>query len=323
VIGAAVLAFAGALVAGVTLRPIGLRIGAVDVPGDLKPHASPTPYLGGVAVAVGLAAGLAVKGWPLPWAATVVLACALLLGLADDRLHVQAFVRLGVQLGLGVLLAAGGFAADALPGTVLAWVGAIALLAASINAVNMVDGMDGLAGSAASLTAAGLAVIAARAGHGSPELVGLLIAAATLGFVAHNLPPARLFLGDNGSYLLGAALAIAVLAEGRTVPRLLGAATCLGVFLLDLVLAILRRAAGRASLTEGDRSHLYDQLQERGMSAAGTLAAVLLAHVAMIAAGVQTARLTTGAAVVTTVVLWAIALGWLLWSGFVTRPDAV
>ena len=322
-IAAAVVAFGAALVAGVGLRRIGLRIGAVDVPGELKPHTVPTPYLGGVGVAVGLAAGLAAKGWPLPWAATVVLACALCLGLADDRLHVPVLVRLGAQLGLGVLLAAGGLAADAMPGTALAWVGAIVLLAASMNAVNMVDGMDGLAGGAASLSAAGLAIIAVRAGHTSPELVGLLIAAASLGFLAHNLPPARLFLGDNGSYLLGAALTIAVLAEGRTVPRLLGAATCLGVFLLDLFLAILRRAVGRASLTEGDRSHLYDQLQERGMSLGGTLAAVLLAHVAMIAAGVQTARLTAGAAAVTTVALWAIALGWLVWSGFVSRPDAV
>src|SRR5262249_3057413 len=150
--------------------------------------------------------------------------------------------------------------------------------------------------------------------------VSLLVAASCLGFLAHNLPPARLFLGDNGSYLLGAALAIAVLAEGRTVPRLLGASTCLGVFLLDLSLAILRPAAGRGSLTGGDRSHLYDQLQERGLSSGATLGAMWLAHVAFIAAGVQTARLTTGAAIITTGALWAIALGWLVWSGFVTRP---
>jgi UDP-GlcNAc:undecaprenyl-phosphate GlcNAc-1-phosphate transferase len=313
------VAFVVALVLGSAARRIGPALGAMDHPDDaLKAHASPVPWLGGAAVVGGLAAGLAVEGWPLPWAASVAIGGAFALGLADDALDVPPALRLAAQVGLGLVLAAGGLAADALPGAVLAWTGAALLFAATLNAVNMLDGMDGLAGGAAALSALGLALVAARAGHDGAMTVALVTAAAAAGFLVHNLPPARLFLGDNGAYALAATLAVLVLAQARTVAGLIGAATCLGIFLVDLLLAIARRAAGGAPITSGDRGHLYDQLHARGLTRWRTLAVCWIVHVAFIAVGVRVAGTTTAVAVATVVTAWAVALAWLLWSGLVT-----
>jgi UDP-GlcNAc:undecaprenyl-phosphate GlcNAc-1-phosphate transferase len=223
-----------------------------------------------------------------------------------------------VQAGAGLVLAAGGLAADPLPGAVLAWLGAIVLIVAAMNAVNMVDGMDGLAAGTAALSALGIALAAARAGHDGAMVLALLTAGAALGFVGHNLPPARLFLGDNGAYLLGAALAVAVLAQGHTVAELLGAATCVGLCFLDLLLTVLRRVVGGAPLTGGDRGHIYDQLRAHGLTPWRTLAVCWIVHVALVVVGVQISRAGTSVAVITTVVAWLVVAGWLLWSGLVT-----
>lgn len=310
-------AFVAALLLGSLARRSGPRLGAMDHPdgAGLKPHVDAVPWLGGAAVVGGLAAGLAAAGWPLPWAGAGAIAGAFLLGLADDAMDVPPLVRLGVQLGLGVMLAAGGLAADALPGAALAWIAAAVLFAAASNAVNMVDGMDGLAASIATISALGLAVVAARAGHEGPMLLAVALAGAASGFLIHNLPPARLFLGDNGAYALAAALTVVVLAESRTVAGLLGAATCLGLFFVDLLLAIGRRVAGGAPLFAGDRHHLYDQLQERGLSPRRTLAVCTVVHVALVAVGVRAAGSATTVAVTTVIVAWIVTLAWLLWSG--------
>lgn len=312
-------AFVVALVTGSIARRSGPGLGAMDRPDDaLKAHAHPVSWLGGAAVVGGLAAGLAVVGWPLPWAATVAIGGAFALGLADDALDVPPALRLAAQIGLGLVLAAGGLAADALPSAVLAWTAAALLFAATLNAVNMVDGMDGLAGGTAVLSALGLALAASRAGHDEAMAVALVTAAAAAGFLVHNLPPARLFLGDNGAYALAAALAVSVLAEARTAAGLVGAATCLGIFLVDLLLAIARRVAGGVPLTSGDRGHLYDQLLARGLSPWRTLGVCWIVHGAFVAVGVRVAGSSTAVALTTVAAAWAVAAAWLVWSGLVT-----
>ena len=312
-----------AAVLGVVVRILGARVGALDHPdASLKPHARAVPYLGGLAVAGGIAAGLAVRGWPLAAGVAVALFAPVGLGLFDDAMHVPPPVRLAVQLGLGVLLVAAGVRA-ALPGDVLAIGGAIVLYAAALNAVNMVDGMDGLAGSLAVGSGLGIALIAVTVDR--PGVIAACTAAAAAGFLVHHLPPARLFIGDNGAYLVGAALAIAVLQTGQQVPELAGAAGCLGVFLLDLVLSMLRRVTGRVPLHRGDRSHLYDQLRARGRSVWGTLVVCLSAHAAFVAAGVVAAQLSTAGALVVEGVVWAAAVAALFAFGFVSwrRPARV
>jgi UDP-GlcNAc:undecaprenyl-phosphate GlcNAc-1-phosphate transferase len=304
-----------AVVLGFVVRAVGPRVGALDHPdAALKPHERPVSYLGGLAVAGGVAAGIATHGWPLPLGATVALGGAVALGLADDALRVPPVIRLVVQVGLGAALLWWGWSPDTPDGFWIA-VPYVVFFVAALNAVNMVDGMDGLAGTLSVISAAGIAAIGETATHHRPAMLAVCLAAAAIG---HNLPPARLFLGDNGAYLVGAALAVAAFQVGGSVAALAGATGCLGVFLLDLVLSILRRLTGRVPMHRGDRSHLYDQIRARGRSVWGTLGLCAGAQVVFAGAGVLAANLSKVGAVVVEGVVWAAAVGALFAFGFVT-----
>jgi UDP-GlcNAc:undecaprenyl-phosphate GlcNAc-1-phosphate transferase len=275
-------------------------------------------WLGGATAGAGLVAGLAVEGWPLPLVATAVICGAFALGLVRDVRRVSPAWRWAGGAGLGLALAAGGLAADALPGTAMAWAGAAALFAVALSGVDTIEGTDGLAGGAGALTALGVALIAARAGLDGPTVLALTTAAALAGFLVHNLPPASLVLGHNGAGLVAAALAVAVLAEGGTAARLVGAITCLGVFLVDLLLIGLRRAVGGDG---PDRGHLAAQLRRRGLSQGWTLSACWMVHVAFIAVGVRAAESATAVAVATVASAWVAALAWLVWFALARRTE--
>jgi UDP-GlcNAc:undecaprenyl-phosphate/decaprenyl-phosphate GlcNAc-1-phosphate transferase len=193
------------------------------------------------------------------------------------------------------------------------------VFASAINGVNMVDGIDGLAAAAGVMSAAALAIIAAGSGT-CAEVIAVALAGSTAGFLLHNRPPARLFLGDNGAYLLAGALAVVVLSEGTTWPSTLGGLTCLGVFDLDLSLSVVRRISRGVRLTGGDRGHLYDQLRSRGASYDRTLTTMLVVHAALITAGIVIASLPTIVAFVATGVVWTAALGTLGVLGYVSPP---
>jgi UDP-GlcNAc:undecaprenyl-phosphate/decaprenyl-phosphate GlcNAc-1-phosphate transferase len=254
---------AGAFLASLALTPaaaaVARRVGLVDHPGPLKPHATPTPYLGGVGVAAGAAVGAAVfRPWLL-----VPLAMALVLGTADDLRPLPPFVRLLAELGTGAVLAwviptrfggPGGF--------VLVMVAAVALM----NGFNLVDGLDALCGTVTIAASVGFAVLLG----GDARAFALALGAAAAAFVVFNRPPARVYLGDGGAYLIGTAIA-ALLAEAwaphRSVATGIGALALVVVPGAELALAVLRRARRRSSLLLGDRDHPYDQLVRRGWSA--------------------------------------------------------
>ncbi|MDP9296957.1 MAG: undecaprenyl/decaprenyl-phosphate alpha-N-acetylglucosaminyl 1-phosphate transferase [Actinomycetota bacterium] len=311
------IALVVAAVLGAAARALGPRIGAVDVPaGELKPHPQPVSYLGGMTVALAIVAGLIARGWPLRLAGALGLAGALILGLVDDAIDLTPLSRLALQAALAVGVVAGGLRADALPGAVLAWVAAIVLFVVAMNGVNLVDGMDGLAAGAVVISTAGLAAIARSNGGGTG--LALVTSGAAAGFLFYNLPPARLFLGDGGAYLLGVVLAVSILHAGGSAESLAGAATCLGLFALDPALAILRRRVNRLRLTEGDRGHLYDQLAARGLGPVACLAASWGAHTALVVAGIVAASLPTAAGVVFSVGVWAASIFALFSFGFVS-----
>src|SRR3712207_1930896 len=162
-----------------------------------------------------MVAGLAVAGWPLPVAGAIGIGAAFALGLVADAVGIAPLVRLAMQLGLGVAVAAGGLAAEALPGTALSWIVGAVVFAATLNVVNMVDRTDGLRPAAVAITALGLALVAAGAGDERPMQLSLVVAGAAAGFLVHSLPPARVFLGAAGAYATAAALAVAILLESR------------------------------------------------------------------------------------------------------------
>ena len=278
---------AGAFVASLALTPaaaaVARRVGVVDHPGPLKPHARPTPYLGGVGVAAGAAVGAVVfRPWLL-----VPLAMALVLGTADDLRPLPPVVRLVAELGTGAVLAAvvptrfGGAV-----GFVLVVLAAVALM----NGFNLVDGLDALCGTVTVVASVGFALLLG----GDARSFALALAAATAAFLVFNRPPARVYLGDGGAYLIGIAVA-ALLAEAwgphRPLATGIGALALVVVPAAELALAVLRRARSRASLLEGDRDHPYDQLVRRGWGAARVAAAYGLVGLALLGVAVGAAHL--------------------------------
>lgn len=287
---------------------VATRVGAMAAPRDRDVHAIPTPRLGGLAMYVGLAAGLLVadqlpflssvsRDYPDTNAVLVAGGLICLLGAVDDRWSLDPVTKLagqiaaaGVMVLLGIqltfaLLPNGNTASlgpeTAVPLTVL-------LTVVLVNAMNFIDGLDGLA--------AGVAAIAALAtftysyqiavtNHFYRATPAALIAAVTagvcVGFLPHNFNPARLFMGDSGSMLLGLLLAASMtsvtgqvsyggIAGGaNALPSLIPLAVPLAVLavpFVDLALAVIRRTrAGRSPFTP-DKMHLHHRLLEIGNS---------------------------------------------------------
>ena len=195
------------------------RLGIVDRPGPLKPQSRPVPYLGGVAVFAGLAIGIAV-GHPMLIAP---VGAALCLGVADDRFDLSALSRLVGQMAVGAVVVA--TCPVHLPGA-LAVIAIIAVTVVVINGVNLIDGLDLLAAGVTAVAGVGFAVIL----HGTARQVAIALTAALVGFLIYNRPPARVYLGDGGSYLLGATLTVLLVESWRP-----GVAGHVGVAALALV----------------------------------------------------------------------------------------
>lgn len=311
-----------ALVVGASLAfaaiPLGPMLGYVDQPDDshLKAHTRPAVPLGGVAIFVAVHVGWATAG-VFEWGVLLASALLLVLGLVDDRIGLSPITRLGVEIVAGLALGAE-VARDR------GWLigGLVAgFVVVAVNAVNLFDGLDGLAGSAALVSACAGALVAVVYGGG--YLPGLVLAAALFGFLLANWHPAKVFLGDNGSYSVALFL-VWVLVSATTdgersglIPVLVGM-SLLGVFLIDLASTVLRRFRSGHPLFAGDRTHVYDRLHARGLSVPMVAVIVGLTQVVVTGVPVLLAALTTpiwaaaGAFIVGGALVVALGLGhWL------------
>ncbi len=261
--GVALVVAAGVCVALIRLGP---KLGFVDRPdGHLKPHELPIVPLGGVGVFTGVHVGLAVAG-QFNTGLLIASGMLLVLGLMDDYRDLGPGLRLLIQVIAGAVLAVG---ADlsAVPDGPLSIVLVAAIVVVTVNAVNLLDGLDGLAGGTALVTALGIAAIAAVRGleTASP---GLVLAGAIFGFLLWNWNPARMFFGDNGAYSVALFLVYGFLVATPQEAEVQVVVTTglLGVFAIDLAVTLIRRRLNGRPLFVGDRSHVYDQLRDRGWS---------------------------------------------------------
>jgi UDP-GlcNAc:undecaprenyl-phosphate GlcNAc-1-phosphate transferase len=282
------VAVALALVLTWAARWLGLATGLVDRPpaaepggsDQLKIHTTPIPVLGGLGVVAAVLGAVAVTGSGLPALVIVGVVMATAIGLVDDARPQPASVRLVALAVAGVPIAVG-LPFDRLDQLALpARAGVVVLLLLMANAVNLIDGQDGLAGGLGAIASVGLAAVIAA--NGADPTLALVVAGALVGFLAWNLPPARVFLGNGGAYGLGALLTVlaAQATAGHGWHGLLAAALCLGVFAFELTFTVVRRLLGSQRLATGDRRHSYDLLgRSRGNRDRSTLALWTLAAV--------------------------------------------
>lgn len=250
------------------------RFGVIDRPGPLKTHEAPVAYLGGVAVFAGLVVGECV-GRPIT---LIPLAAALAVGVTDDRFGLPAPLRLAAQLGVGAAIAV------TLPIHLPGWLGVPLVVAASvvlINAFNLLDGLDMLAAGVGAAAAVGFAVVT----HGPGRLMAASLIGALAAFLWYNHPPARIYLGDGGSYLLGAAMTVLLTyawGVGVAVSTGVIALALLALPVAEVVCAVVRRRRGGHPLLAGDRAHPYDLLVARGWSRTAASGAYIALEVMMV-----------------------------------------
>jgi UDP-N-acetylmuramyl pentapeptide phosphotransferase/UDP-N-acetylglucosamine-1-phosphate transferase len=254
----------------------------LDFPNERSSHTRPTARGGGLAIIVVsvLSMLLYVAANPeqsQPGMGAYVIGAALIaiVSWIDDLRSVPAYVRLSMH-GLGALFAIAGFGYwqfVAVPvwgmldlqwlGLALAWLWIVGL----INAFNFMDGIDGLAGGQAVLTGLGWTGLGWLYGQTLIAAVGLIVAASSLGFLWHNWPPARIFMGDVGSTFLGYTFAVLSLMAARSSPLFLVAGVLLvWPFVFDASFTILRRMRHHENIVAAHRTHLYQRLVTSGSS---------------------------------------------------------
>lgn len=247
-------------------RPLLTWLGVVDVPVARSSHRVPTLRGAGVAVAAGVVVGVATL---LPWTdAPVVLAVAVAavlyaaLGAVEDGRGVPVTARLVAQavLGLGSALALC-LVLDVPPAWALP---AGAAVVTAVNVANFMDGIDAISGLHGVVAGAASAVVGGLTGESWLVGVGIVTATAFGVFLPFNLLGARMFLGDAGSYLLGALVSLTAVAATFVGVPLLAAAGVAAPYLADTSTAILRRARRRAPLHEAHREHVYQALVDAG-----------------------------------------------------------
>lgn len=284
-----------AILSSLLLTPLAMRAawrcGAVSRPdGFRKKHARPTPEWGGLAVntAILIGTGLSVVLCPadlpaLPLTAALAISIGMLsvLGCYDDLCDMRADLKLLGQVLSAVPLILAGCYAERLilfgQTIELGWLGipwTIGWIVLGINALNLIDGMDGLASTAGIIMALAVAAIAAITGHQHAMLIALVLAGALGGFLAHNLPPARIYLGDCGSMVIGLVLATLALRAGSEAgaANLTQIGALLFVPLCDTLLAVVRRGLAGRGIMVADRAHVHHRLLDRGFGVWGSLA---------------------------------------------------
>ncbi|WP_328356884.1 undecaprenyl/decaprenyl-phosphate alpha-N-acetylglucosaminyl 1-phosphate transferase [Streptomyces sp. NBC_00445] len=277
-------------------------------------HREPTPRLGGIAMFFGLCAGLLVADHLTnlsevfdtsnePRALLSGAALIWLIGVLDDKFEIDALIKLGGQMIAAGAMVMQGLTILWLPipkvGTVALtqWQGTlltVALVVITINAVNFVDGLDGLAAGMVCIAAAAFFMYAYRIWYSygieaaaPATLFSAILMGMCLGFLPHNMHPARIFMGDSGSMLIGLVLAAgAISVTGQVDPDnlfggsersavhqmvplyipLLMPLTIIAIPAADLILAIVRRTWRGQSPFAADRGHLHHRLLEIGHS---------------------------------------------------------
>ena len=256
------------------------KIGAMDIPKDeRRMHKKPMPRFGGIAIYLGIMAALAVFALKDKGITSVMTGCTLIymLGLIDDLKDLKPLVKLCGQIvcatvvyimGVRIKFITNYFGPGNMAfGDVACFIITVLWLIAITNAVNLIDGLDGLAAGIAAISALCIGYVAYIHGQYVPTLAMMAIAGAALGFLPYNFNPAKIFMGDSGSELLGfsiAAVSILGTVKSATIVVVIIPALVLGLPIFDTVMAIFRRLAKHQSIGTADKDHLHHRIMKAG-----------------------------------------------------------
>ena len=293
------LLFLVALLATLLATPlakcIAQHLGAIDKPDERRINKVPIPRMGGIGIALGLVAAVAVQvagtkllGWPTVFVPhmqlqgvdykllTVAVVIVFLTGAIDDVRNLKPRQKLLGQIFAACVAAASGlvignvanpFTAELIPIGWLAYPITVVYLVAFTNIINLIDGLDGLAAGITAISCAAMFYLSYEAHQIDAAVLACILAGCCLGFLRYNFNPASIFMGDCGSNMLGFLLGVIALLG---VNRVAAATTLIvplviaGVPIIDTFAAIVRRRRGHTAISQADTGHIQHRLIKQG-----------------------------------------------------------
>ncbi|MGD0597572.1 MAG: MraY family glycosyltransferase [Sedimentisphaerales bacterium] len=348
-----VLSFVCALVATWLCKVIALRFHIVDKPDDLvKTHKKPVAYLGGLGVLAGFIVGALcgiylirgqtvlsdVMRWLFGIIAGATIAC--LVGLIDDLLDISPTKKvLGQVVAASTLLFAGiwpdlseivkSLGWQTMSDTTEIMIGipiVIFFVLGATNSLNLLDGLDGLCGGVTVIITVGMLILAVRRstyafsserGDVARVIICLALVGGVCGFLPFNRHPAKIFMGDAGSMMLGFVSAAIMMLLARIVPRWwIASVVVFGLPILDTGTALLRRFINKRPLFVSDRGHIYDQMIDRGIPLNRTVGICYALAGLYALAGILTSMIQTRYAAIACAVIFLVSFLVVWWMGF-------
>ena len=267
------------------------KIGAMDVPKDARRvHNKPMPRFGGIAMYLGIMISLAVFAMQDPGVPAAMVGCTLIyiLGLIDDLKNLKPLVKFAGQTAAAIVVFIMGLRINFITnifgdgnmqfGIVACFIATVLWLVAITNSINLIDGLDGLAAGIALISALCIGYVSYIHGQYIPTIGMMTVAGAALGFLFFNFHPAKIFMGDGGSQLLGfaiAAFSIMGAVKSTTLVVVVIPVIVLGLPIFDTLMAIVRRTARGQSIGTADKEHMHHKIMKAGF---GQRRAVLLMY---------------------------------------------
>ncbi|HLB74335.1 MAG TPA: MraY family glycosyltransferase [Sedimentisphaerales bacterium] len=339
--------FISALVATSLCKKIALKLGIVDKPDNLvKTHKGNVAYLGGVGMLVGLTVGILTGvycireqqyfGPAFTWLMGVLAGAAItcFIGLVDDIFDMKPWQKiLGQVMAAGTLIAVGigpalndftepfGWEIPRNTQLILGVPIVVVFVVGATNSLNLLDGLDGLCGGVTAIIAVAMMLLTVHLSTWFHSEVGdpvrLIICLGLLGGVCGFLPfnryPAKIFMGDAGSMLLGFSIATLMILFGERIPRWwMASIVVFGLPVLDTAVALVRRFINKRPLFLSDRGHIYDQMIDRGIPLKKTVAICYALAAVYALLGILMSQIRTRYALIVYVVVFALS-GIVVW----------
>ncbi|GGL54644.1 glycosyltransferase family 4 protein [Sporolactobacillus putidus] len=278
-----VICFLAAIGLTPLVKKLAIQAGATDVPNARKVHKKIMPRMGGLAIYFAFIIGMVIL-WPVSSYTIPLIAGSVIIiltGILDDLYSLSPRVKLIAHFFAALVIVEGGITVTyinlpfngvlylhwlSIPLTLL-WIMGIT------NAINLIDGLDGLAAGVSSIVLMTIAGLALTENDLFVFAVSAVLLGSTLGFLPYNFHPAKIFMGDTGSYFLGYVISVLALLGFKNVTMfsLVVPVVILAVPISDTLFAIIRRLVNKKPLTAPDRSHLHHCLLRYGFSQSQTV----------------------------------------------------
>ena len=339
--------FVSSLAATALCKKIALKFGIVDRPDDLvKTHKKPIAYLGGIGMLVGLTVGILASigclqseespGLALTWLLGILGggAIACFVGLADDLFDIKPSQKISGQVLAAIILLLAGVAPNlyhitnqlnlSLPHNlelILEVLIVVFFVLGATNSLNLLDGLDGLCAGVTAIIAIAMLVLSihlatwgfSEVGDPVRIIICLALVGVVCGFLPFNRYPAKIFMGDAGSMLLGFMMAALMILFAEHIPRWwMASIVVFGLPILDTAVALVRRVLNHRPLFVPDRGHIYDQMIDRGIPLKKTVAISYLLAGVYAVVGVIMSQIRTRYAAAVYIIVFVVS-GSVVW----------